>query len=519
MSSRVRSNVWNYFTKLSCEKSKCDLCGNLISIKGGSSTNIRRHLKTKHPLIDIDSPRLTTTDRRSRSRSPPQMSSKDQNSDRSTSEVIHVAGKVASEVASTSKTCLTNYKKSIPSQGQQQYRITHFTNRPMSILKCKEIDKQLIKLLASDYLAFNIVENTEFKKFVNMLNPSYNLPTRNTLSQNLLTQTYNVLHEKVTELLQDAEAVCITTDAWTSITTESYIAVTAHFIDSKCIMRTVLLDCYNYKDSHTSDHLYSEISRILTEWSVHEKVSAVVTDNAANITAAVRLGGWRHLPCLTHSLNLIVQAGLKEISHVHVKIKAIVEYFKKSSNATHKLLSTEVQMGLPELKLKQDMPIRWNSTFYMFKRILKVKEAVVSTLALLNYDKYHISQDEWKTIQLATRILKCFEKVTVDISAEKNVTLSKVIYYSRALMRSSKMIQEETDHPSEIYNMLQKMIEQMTRRFLKIEENISISEATVLDPRFKRQGFCASHYFEKAKQNVINAASHLNIRSEADEKN
>lgn len=57
MSTRVRSNVWNHFTKLTFEKAKCDICGTIISIKGGSSTNIRRHLKTKHPLTDIDATR------------------------------------------------------------------------------------------------------------------------------------------------------------------------------------------------------------------------------------------------------------------------------------------------------------------------------------------------------------------------------------------------------------------------------------------------------------------------------
>lgn len=81
---------------------------------------------------------------------------------------------------------------------------------------------------------------------------------------------------------------------------------------------------------------------------------------------------------------------LKEISDTHVKVKNIVEYFKKSTQATLNLLSTE----------ERDMPVRWNSTFHMFERILKVKEAVISTLAILNYEKQQIYCMDSKLLEL-----------------------------------------------------------------------------------------------------------------------
>ena len=46
------------------------------------------------------------------------------------------------------------------------------------------------------------------------------------------------------------------------------------------------------------------------ECNITEKVVAAVTDNAANIAAAVRLNGWRHVPCFAHTLNLVVQNSL-----------------------------------------------------------------------------------------------------------------------------------------------------------------------------------------------------------------
>lgn len=56
-----------------------------------------------------------------------------------------------------------------------------------------------------------------------------------------------------------------------------------------------------------------------------------VTDNAANIVAAVRVAGLRHFRCAAHTLNLVVvkaieqTAGLKEL---RAKIRTIVNLFR-----------------------------------------------------------------------------------------------------------------------------------------------------------------------------------------------
>ncbi|KAJ4939522.1 hypothetical protein JOQ06_028970, partial [Pogonophryne albipinna] len=75
-------------------------------------------------------------------------------------------------------------------------------------------------------------------------------------------------------------------------------------------------------------------------------------------------------------------------------------------------------MGLPELCLKQDCPTRWNSTFYMLKRFYEMKEAVITTLALVNPGLLTLSPEEWEEIKEACDVLKPFEEVTVEVSCE-----------------------------------------------------------------------------------------------------
>jgi predicted transcriptional regulator len=77
-----------------------------------------------------------------------------------------------------------------------------------------------------------------------------------------------------------------------------------------------------------------------------------VSDNAANVVAAVRVGGWRHLRCFAHTLNLIVQKELKEIDSTLSKIRRIVTFFKKSSHPAAKLKIMQEQMHIPVLKPK-----------------------------------------------------------------------------------------------------------------------------------------------------------------------
>lgn len=88
-------------------------------------------------------------------------------------------------------------------------------------------------MIVKEYHPFSIVEDKEFKKLINMLSPNYIIPSRKTVSNSLLPQMYQIAAQNVKRQLENVSAICLTTDGWTSITNQSFVAVTAHFINPK----------------------------------------------------------------------------------------------------------------------------------------------------------------------------------------------------------------------------------------------------------------------------------------------
>ncbi|XP_062403782.1 E3 SUMO-protein ligase ZBED1-like [Sardina pilchardus] len=365
-----------------------------------------------------------------------------------------------------------------------------------------------------DLQPFSVVEDRGFKAFTKALNPSYSLPGRKTLSQVLVPQLYQRCHDHVRERVGHAAAVSLTTDCWTSRSTQSFMSVTCHFLED-FTMVSCLLDCFQFSERHTADNLSEHLLRIAREWGIQDKVVACVTDGASNITLAIKKCQWTHLHCFAHTLNLIVRGrGLKNLAETVEKVKHIVDHFHRSSLSAEKLRATLAQMGLPDLKLLQDCPTRWNSTFYMLKRFVRLKDAIITTLALVNSAMSTLTHEEWVAIEEACDVLQPFEEVTVEISGESYVTASKVILLARGLQKiTASRIRSGCFNQPVVQELLSGLNAEMSKRFRRIEFNNFLAESSMLDPRFKRKAFTDDDAANEVIQGLTNAAAQVTISS------
>lgn len=88
------------------------------------------------------------------------------------------------------------------------------------------------------------------------------------------------------------------------------------------------------------------------------------------------------------------------------------------------------------LKLINDVKTRWNSTYFMFERFISVREPLTCELTVLGNELELPSTAEFVVLDEVTRILKPFQQVTEELSAEKNVSASNVIVMIKDLMRA-----------------------------------------------------------------------------------
>ncbi|XP_063892271.1 E3 SUMO-protein ligase ZBED1-like [Helicoverpa armigera] len=489
--SRKRSAVWNHFVEVEPKKAKCLYCANILTTSGGNVGNLGRHLKSKHPTVPLV-PERQPSQPSLVSEAPQETNTTSRATDSVTSSATGAGPSIAHGLPPSVRTQ--------PSMRDFAHSIKSVTPRGAELY-----DEQLVRVIAKGCYPFSLVEDEEFKKFIYMLCPGYTLPTRKTLSQSLIPKICKKQEENVRRTMENANAVCLTTDGWTSDNNDSFIAVTAHYLKSTADttkLQSNLLGCVEYNDRHTSQNLSEFLKNIMREWNIDHKVIAVTSDNAANITAAIREGDWRQIPCFAHTLNLCVQSALQQLGPYVSKVKSIVEYFKRSSHANHRLTEIQKQLNLPLLKLKQDVATRWNSTYDMLQRFCSAKQAIVMTLAVTRNDLL-LTDNDWVVIESAVPVLKLFYDITVEISAEKNVSLSKVIPICRIMLHQIKnLLQNRINDIPEIKALIENLHKELSHRFNNTEINVLNTESTILDPRFKQKGFRDQKLCDKAIQQL-----------------
>ena len=126
------------------------------------------------------------------------------------------------------------------------------------------------------------MESGAFREVIEKAQPAYTMPSRKHLCTKLIPERCANIHQKMKLKFQEAPGVCLTIDLWSSRDMRSFIAITAHFIENFTLM-SVLLTCRRVYGSHTGECIYQQYDQIVTEYDIHNKITAVITDSAANM--------------------------------------------------------------------------------------------------------------------------------------------------------------------------------------------------------------------------------------------
>lgn len=119
-----------------------------------------------------------------------------------------------------------------------------------------------------------------------------------------------------------------------------------------------------------------------------------------------RFGALERMPCVVHTLQLVVNIIQKEASVKRLldRVRLLVRLFRKSSVATEQLLK------LSGLTLIKDCPTRWSSTYLMITRLIDLKDSLNQVADRMGWDC--LLPSEWQRITTLRDLLLPFAEHT-----------------------------------------------------------------------------------------------------------
>lgn len=331
-------------------------------------------------------------------------------------------------------------------------------------------------MLVDSCYPLTMMDKHSFRKMIKTLDPKFTLPGSSSMKK-MLTDEFNVKSAVLLQLLAGARRVTICVDGWSKKSlSSSYVGISACFFDTSTNRPVhAFLNLTEVPHPHTGERLAASLDGCLTRWQISgNKVLLVVTDNGANIVKAVGLlrdkhdqltadyghgdieedesdeedlevqgedldvnsetaelelpeqeplkfsvhGGIQRLPCLAHSLQLLVKLAYKHYDTLLVKTRQLVGRLRRSGAAVEQLV------GLCGRTVVSDCTTRWSSTYTMVKRLLEINTNVNKVCTDLGIDSLLTS--EWTRLQEVSTLLEPFA-VQTDILQTDSVSLSSII--------------------------------------------------------------------------------------------
>lgn len=184
--THLKSSVWKYFGfytldgNINKEKAVCRLCKKQFSY-AKTTTNLRAHLLSAHPDD-------------------------------------------ATELEGTSGAAKSNV----------QSRLTTYYTSAAALpeVRKRAITNQIATFICKDMRPVSVIEGAGFQGLVRELEPRYKIPCRTTITDRIV-KLYDITRENVRTVLKGQKTLSLTTDGWTSLATDAYVTVTAHWISDK----------------------------------------------------------------------------------------------------------------------------------------------------------------------------------------------------------------------------------------------------------------------------------------------
>ena len=163
----------------------------------------------------------------------------------------------------------------------------------------------------------------------------------------------------------------------------------------------------------------------------------------------------------------------------------LVTHFHHSSKSTYVLKHKQQDLHSDDLSLSQDVVTRWNSSYYMVERIIKLQQSLCAALIEVCRTDLMPSDTEISTMEIFTEVLKPVVEITEAIGSAKSVTISTIRPLLYKLL-SKELIDDPSGKPL-TKTLKRVMLTDLKDRYDSKED--LLNKACLLDPRCKALSF------------------------------
>ncbi|XP_077359939.1 E3 SUMO-protein ligase ZBED1-like [Festucalex cinctus] len=281
-----------------------------------------------------------------------------------------------------------------------------------------------------------------------------------------------------------------TTDLWSSRTTEPYISLSIHFINSNFELKTRCLQTSFFPVDHTGENIAHEMRDALAEWDLKEnQLVCVTTDNATNMIKALELNGWTRLQCFGHRLHLAIENAMRGDNRINRAVgvcKKLVCHFSHSWKKKAALEQAQKHLNLPVHGLITECQTRWGSKLLMINRILEQQKALSEVLSQDRSTRHLVlGYQDLDVLESVSKALGPLHEFTDALSAEDYFSVSHIkpilTLFNTTILAPKE---EDTDMTKSIKK---KMLEYMNSKYNDEDTQMLLDVASFLDPRYKTQ--------------------------------
>ncbi|KAJ8873163.1 hypothetical protein PR048_026780 [Dryococelus australis] len=250
---------------------------------------------------------------------------------------------------------------------------------------------------------YSIVCEPEFKQFINLAIPEYDLPGRNYFASTLIPSLYMNTKNQMTEVIkvdintQSLASLCLTSDIWTSDANESFISVTLLYVNQDFTLRKFLLLNSYFRGSHDSVKIKEKIKSLMKEYDLLET------------------------KCFAHTTQLVISDAkffTEGMDRLLTKCRAIVGHYKHSCQARERLNALQKLNDEKCLEVTQDVATRWNSEFLLLERLYTMKKSINAEFAANRCSDSPLIEEDWHLAESYIAQLQPLHQATKEVSLD-----------------------------------------------------------------------------------------------------